>query len=467
MGIFFIFLFTGNIFSQIPYDKFKDDISTLISPDAIKLDIDRFLFITHGLVAVQKGDKQALIDVKGNFIIPWGKYTYSDCGPILWQNLIRVSDANNIVSGGFIDLQGKVIIPIKDRYMYGCFNYFGISKLGSQSLDNKGNVLQEKTFFASSGEFPGRELYTKKQATNRILIIKEVDETEIRGPKDYTPKNNTPGHYAKTKDGNLAFTYKKKKYFYGNKLGQVLLSVNYDVARDFTDGRAAVMKTDEFGVGKWGFIDTLGKLVIPLIFTKEPGYFHDGLALVDPTDKTEFQYAYIDKTGQIKIKIGSPDKKDYYTPLTSDGKKGLKYVTPTLWIPDIPTVSYFINGYSLWSRNGYLTLLDTTGRFFTPTEFIKNIQSDLPQKLIFQSISELGVYYSFNINTIGYGLVDFTGNILFPFTGGQYNPDYYSPYALGEVSNDIQKKPQYGYKLEGVVNSQGKFILIKEAKGTW
>ena len=49
-------------------------------------------------------------------------------------------------------------------------------------------------------------------------------------------------------------------------------------------------------VEKWGFIDTTGKLVIPLTYTIQPKSFSDGYAVIANKEKEQF---YIDKTGTI------------------------------------------------------------------------------------------------------------------------------------------------------------------------
>ncbi len=48
--------------------------------------------------------------------------------------------------------------------------------------------------------------------------------------------------------------------------------------------------------GKWGFVDTTGKEIVPCIYD-DAGYFNEGLANV----KKEEQWGFIDKTGKVTV----------------------------------------------------------------------------------------------------------------------------------------------------------------------
>lgn len=63
--------------------------------------------------------------------------------------------------------------------------------------------------------------------------------------------------------------------------------LNYDSACDFHEGLAGVCRD-----GKWGFIDTSGREVVPCKYDAVND-FHEGLALV----KLDGKFGYIDKTG--------------------------------------------------------------------------------------------------------------------------------------------------------------------------
>ena len=70
---------------------------------------------------------------------------------------------------------------------------------------------------------------------------------------------------------------------------------SFILAHNFSDGLAAVAVRDGNDY-KWGYIDRSGKYVIEPMFSKEPGDFSEGYALVTKKDGS---LCYIDKSGKI------------------------------------------------------------------------------------------------------------------------------------------------------------------------
>ena len=69
----------------------------------------------------------------------------------------------------------------------------------------------------------------------------------------------------------------------------------YETADDFSEGLAPVRSN-----GKWGYIDTTGREVIPCIYDHAEK-FKNGLAAVGNGKGSAQQWGYIDKTGSVKI----------------------------------------------------------------------------------------------------------------------------------------------------------------------
>lgn len=86
--------------------------------------------------------------------------------------------------------------------------------------------------------------------------------------------------------------YRDRKYGY-ERDGHEVIAPQYDMARKFSEGVAAVELN-----GKWGFIDTTGRQVIPFEY-RDAFDFSEGLACIENDD---FLWGYIDKTGSVVIK---------------------------------------------------------------------------------------------------------------------------------------------------------------------
>jgi len=80
---------------------------------------------------------------------------------------------------------------------------------------------------------------------------------------------------------------------------RVAPSLRFESTGEFHSGLARVKKDTTFGMGKWGYADTEGSLVIPYQY-KEAGDFNEGLAAVK---KGRYKF-YIDKTDEVGIDAG-------------------------------------------------------------------------------------------------------------------------------------------------------------------
>jgi hypothetical protein len=101
--------------------------------------------------------------------------------------------------------------------------------------------------------------------------------------------------------GDLWPVKQHKKWGYIDKMGRLIIPFKFDSAHDFSEGLAAVEIKE-----KCGYIDTTGKFVIPPRFIS--GFpFSEGLAVVlirriGQEGRTSFyKYGYIDKSGKVVI----------------------------------------------------------------------------------------------------------------------------------------------------------------------
>jgi hypothetical protein len=91
------------------------------------------------------------------------------------------------------------------------------------------------------------------------------------------------------------------KYGYIDKQGKFVISPQFDNARRFEEGLAAV-RVGGGDDGKWGFIDKQGKIAInPQFYEIWLGSFKEGLAAVRIGDYKTGKRGLVDKQGKFVI----------------------------------------------------------------------------------------------------------------------------------------------------------------------
>lgn len=408
-----------------------------IASDAVNIDADFIKAIINGACIIRKGNQEAMIDLKGKFIVPWGKYEYSVSDfAFPFTTLIPVTDPAH-QKGGFINTKGQVVIPLsyESPSSYNCNR---IALVGTDArnrriyIDVTGKQI-ESHYFRNANSTPGnfgRPLYFQPSA-NRILFV----ESKTKGREVFVPTSG-----------------------YTNAAGSVVIPNNFEDASDFSEGLAAVANKDQFGILKWGFIDASGKLVIPYTYQKRPGNFHHGLALVKPVENADFDYAYIDKQNNIKIKIGKGNGNTPYQPVGNGNEVIGISKSPFQKDTRYETIGYFVKNYAFWGDGYESVLLDTAGNFHKLAEIVKDDKLKTDKKgLHILGYDDLGIYFhtTDNSNPYGnYGMVDHDGNVLFPAFFTSIKPDYYSPYAYATRGNG--SKPG----IAGIINRQGVFVML-------
>lgn len=100
-----------------------------------------------------------------------------------------------------------------------------------------------------------------------------------------------------------------RDYLYGaiDTQGNLIVPIQYNYMSRFREGMARV--SDKlFGRGKYGYVNTSGNLIVPIQYTKAYSFF-DGLAVVAVEDERfsepaiQNRYGYIDKQGNVVIPL--------------------------------------------------------------------------------------------------------------------------------------------------------------------
>ena len=379
-----------------------------VAPNAKAIDADYLFAFNMGAAIVEKGTAWGLIDMAGNFIVPYNKYHQISAlygfGGYLTHGGIFLVDGEM----GAINSKGKLITEAFPKFRWS---------MGS----NDGKLIKafEKPLYLDA---EGRQ-YVLKQYLGGIV------------------------------DG-IGIVTESYKSGYKNLKDEWIVKPVYDYAEPFSEGMACVAKRDEFGVIKYGFVDRTGKEVIPLIYSIKPDNFHGGLARVEPKSNPEFREAYIDKKGNVVVKL---TKVGFY--------------------------SYIGNGFYL-GDGGHV--MDSTGKIFlTENEFLQQFG------VVLQSATEralsIGMEKSTDIANDNDGKICFTrtfkeskpsnfGSINLktkvvmegPFYGGN-SLRYFDPiskFALATVypSKDLKSKTP---PREGYVNEEGVFVIVKGEASKW
>jgi len=230
---------------------------------------------------------------------------------------------------GFIDLSGKMIIPAVYDKVMKFYEGFGAAQIGDKwgFLNPEGEMVIEarfeKVFSFSEGlaavKIGGKWGYIDN--TGKMVIEPRFAYTWGFGEGLAYVSIDEPSRYIDgyiDKTGKMVFTVdgigstfseglaaiiqspdspdKNFKHFYVNHWGKRAFHGNFDSVGDFSEGLAAVSKSD-----KTGYINPAGKLVIPFRTRGAWGAFSEGLAVVTIRRRGRAAALYIDKTGTEAI----------------------------------------------------------------------------------------------------------------------------------------------------------------------
>ena len=156
------------------------------------------------------------------------------------------------------------------------------------------------------------------------------------------------------------------RWGYVDGTGRLVIECRYADARSFDDGLAAVQEPE----GLWGYIDTAGRAVVAPQFTVA-GAFDDGMAWVQVGEL----WGRIDKTGKTIIpclysEIGEPDERGWMRALR-DGKWGVLRQDGEVVVPCAYNLIGEPNAYGLipMTSDGKHGFLGADGREVLPCFF--------------------------------------------------------------------------------------------------
>ena len=231
------------------------------------------------LAVVQENDLCGVINTQGKFLVPLG---YDRIIP--WTNgALMVKKGDNC---GVLGRDGAVIVPVE--YLSILIPHHGKTYLVENNeahwgaYDNSGQLLLPVIYDEITAVTENNDCFAIRQGTEYHLVKRDGSQIGTE-TFDYIGEFN---------EEELAPVRKKDKWGYINAKGQIAIALQYEGAKDFSGGLAAVKQQ-----GSWGFIDKLGIMKIQPQFSEVFSGFSESLAAVQsPQGK-----GYIDKHGILLL----------------------------------------------------------------------------------------------------------------------------------------------------------------------
>lgn len=397
-----------------------------LAPNAKAIVADEMFSFNDGAAIIRNGSAYALIDTTGNFIIPYNKYN------------LRLEGATYDLPNGYMFNNG--------------FFYFydGLSKSGY--LNSKGKILEYiegNNNWKPSGEILMSDVRAPDSYNVGKRIAQDIQTVVTKDGKKYQIIHDD-GSPAAISEG-IALRSHNGKYFYTTLSGKRITNTEFDDAGLFTDGMAMVGQKDQFGNVKYGFINTKGELVIPYKFSIRPHDFSQGYARVEPKDKSSFDYAFINKKGEIVFKQTDADEAKYGV-FNDFEPYGMAYSYNYFLTKDLKLISTkdFFRSYGA-PEDAHVDKYNGLSSMYNPKS----------PKLFFTS----GHYLNPIVKHGGViGFINLaTGKTVLPVFDEIKPFDPVSGLAYAEVMIGLDKNRMAVYK-KGYVNEDGLFVLVQKGE---
>ena len=268
----------------------------------IEAKYDNASIFIEGLAAVTLNrDKFAFINKSGDIVISIRHYRQYD----LMDDLVSAVFLNG--KWGRLDNTGKIVVPFKyDQLEY---TYF-MESLARVMVSGKMGMI-DKT---------GKEIIPVKY--DSVGIWDEglsVEENFEKFPDNnfypsHAPYHDHDGHFSE----GLTPVRANRKSGFVDKIGKEVIPLMFDDTGCFSEGLAPVKLN-----GKWGFINQKGEVVIPLKYGFADEF--QGEYAVVVSLQGEEGFGFINKDGKIVVPLGYADEEAAYRGIPI-GEKGLAWM---------------------------------------------------------------------------------------------------------------------------------------------
>lgn len=388
------------------------------------INADQLYPFNAGAALVRKGSSAGLIDTAGNFIVPYNTYNLTGifvAGPdgytVRYNGMYAYNNINQNW-GGFINSRGTVIL-----------------KTGLNT--GVTNLTDNKRMLVTSNSSHNTVSYTYTAPDGKTYTLSQLLENINEGIGITRGKPGATGGIS-----------------YRRLTGETVAG-GFDDAAPFSNGMACVGKKDAYGELKYGFINTQGRLVIPFSFSVQPGNFMGGFARVQPKDKSAFEYAFINKRGEI---VWKQTQQDVY-------KNGV--------------FDHFTNYGLAFSEKA---VMDTSFALIAKADFFRSFglpadswlvdagsytEGESNPKLVYSTRAARSPYTQMPV----YGFINLaTKTVVAPVfdflnvNGLYFDPVSHLAYAKVCTGRNNNNVPVFR---EGYINEAGQFVLLKGAAAQW
>lgn len=327
---------------------------TLINP--VYEEVSEF---SEGFACVKFNGKRQFIDRQGNLLklastVSTGiKNLFSKS--YFYDGFAVVEDING--KKGYIDKSGNLVISYQFENADGFKEGFAAVKQNGKwgYIDKTGKIVVRPNYdYAADAE--NGHMYVAKNSKWGVI--------------DKTGKEIVRPEYDVVMDCGKNFLFKyDSKWICVDPSGNEIFSKNYNEVQDFSEGLAAVSINK-----KWGFIDTLGKEIIPPRYDSVIGGFEVGVDFVQQAGK----WSLIDKAGKAlgNLKFSAVGEGVFYENLDGlfgiemNGKWGYIDKNGKLIIPCIyEDVQNFNDGMAVVNLKGKYGYINKTGKLVIPAKF--------------------------------------------------------------------------------------------------
>ena len=397
-----------------------------ILPDAKYLDVDWMGRFTYGTSIVKIGNKEAVLDSTGNFIIPFS-HSYNN-----------------------IDKKKRLISATTDKG-YHVYNYLGqkVAEIGELGWYWKGG-------------------YFNSNKSSYELFI------DYKGAK-YTLKNETlpDGRatsiiFEQTSDSALKITaslkYSRSQYGLKSLSNKIIAQPKYEMIYEFLDGYAVYLIKDQYDKDQFGILNEKGVETSPR-FSSSPQAMGGGYFLIQGNSDSPVEYAIITPTGDIVFKEMKNSGNFYRFTTYDDGyffdheNKLIMDLKGTIWKQDDflkkagineKQIKVYSNSFTYPMTLPYSPLKETD--FWYRDGFLSFSYRNLQGNDVLKNDECFGLY---NVKTGQIILGNFTTATAFdPISG------------LANVTKITGNKAPNGYveEVKGAINRNGNFVIVQKAE---